>query len=382
MVHEQNRWPFLDFIRFSAALLVMFGHVRSLFFESIYKVEGAGVATKAFYVVSGVHHEAVILFFVVSGFLIGGRAWELIEQGRFDLGRYFLDRFSRIYLVLIPALVLIATIQALGLHSLADTRLFGVGPVEPIGVTGGWTWGQVPCHLASIQSVACASWGIDPPLWSLGFEWTFYFLAPLLFAISYAAFNAIARASALLILLCAIIAIVPPAGEFLWLLAIWFLGALSARTVKRTSLPVSLGVAGLALIVGAMVLSRTKSVPIMATDAAIALGLAVALASRPIAAWRFAKPIVQRGASCSFSLYVLHVPIGLLIGASLEKLGWPRELVGPGFASYSAFVITALGALAAAYVFARATEHHTAAFRNWLKRPLPSRSVTRLAAQQ
>jgi hypothetical protein len=56
----------------------MFGHVRGFFFESITKVEGAGPVTKAFYVLTGIHHEGVILFFVVSGFLIGGWVWDLM----------------------------------------------------------------------------------------------------------------------------------------------------------------------------------------------------------------------------------------------------------------------------------------------------------------
>jgi peptidoglycan/LPS O-acetylase OafA/YrhL len=372
---SENRWPFLDLVRFGAALLVMFGHVRGFFFESIAKVEDAGAATKAFYVLTGIHHEAVVLFFVVSGFLIGGRAWALIEQCRFDWTRYCLDRFSRIYLVLIPALVLIGIIDALGSHFFADTRLFGVRPLEPAGITAGWSWGQVPCHLASLQSLACAAWGIDPPLWSLAFEWVFYFLAPLTLAACYVRVHLAARLSAIAIVAAGLVAVLPDPTTFALYFAVWFLGAVSARTLARTSVPVPLGLAGLMLAAACMVLSRAKVTPIVMTDAGIAVGLALALASRPIACFRIAEAVVRRGAGFSYSLYVLHVPVALLIGATLETLGWPRGLAAPGAAAYSAFAITCALTLAAAWLFARATEDHTAAFRRWLKRPFEARAA-------
>jgi len=62
------------------------------------KMEGRepGFFTKLFYLVTGIHHEGVIIFFVISGFLIGGRAWGQIESGEFSWTRYFVERFTRI----------------------------------------------------------------------------------------------------------------------------------------------------------------------------------------------------------------------------------------------------------------------------------------------
>jgi peptidoglycan/LPS O-acetylase OafA/YrhL len=48
---------------------------------------------------------AVIVFFVISGFLIGGRAILNVESKRFGVIDYSVQRFSRIYTVLIPALI-------------------------------------------------------------------------------------------------------------------------------------------------------------------------------------------------------------------------------------------------------------------------------------
>ena len=116
-----------------------------------------------------------------------------------------------------------------------------------------------------------------------------------------------------------------------------------------------------------MVLSRTKSLPLAATDTGIAVGLALALASRPIAQLRVAEAWVQRGAAFSFSLYLLHVPLGLLIGAALERLGWSRDLAPPGMAAYSAFGLTVGLSMIAAWAFAALTEEKTPAARRFLK---------------
>ncbi|WP_375457868.1 acyltransferase family protein [uncultured Enterovirga sp.] len=168
-----ERWPFLDAVRLVAALLVVLGHLRSLFFRSITEVADPGLATKLFYLVTGVHREAMILFFVVSGFLIGGRAWQLLARGDFAIGRYVVARFSRIYVVLVPALGVTILIEAIGTGYLDQTRLFGLRPLELIPVTGGWGWTQLACHLASLQALACPVLGLNPPLWSLAYEWVF-----------------------------------------------------------------------------------------------------------------------------------------------------------------------------------------------------------------
>ena len=362
---NDKRWPFLDCVRFGAALLVMFGHFRGFYFESITKID-AGIATKIFYVLTGIHREAVILFFVVSGFLIGGRSWELIERRRFDVSRYFLDRFTRIYLVVFPALLFILAVNWIASGFLDDTRLFGVRPLEPAGISSGWTWSQVPCHLAALQGVFCAPWGANPPLWSLGYEWAFYFLAPLLLAAYFAPYRPFARICATAIVAAAAWVILPAPFYFLHLFVIWSLGAVSARILVRASLPAAIGILGLMLAAACMIASRAALLPLELIDAGIAIGTGAALACRKTMQIRFLEPVMRRGAAFSYSLYVLHIPVGLLIGALLETLGWPRDLSPPGIAPYSAFLVSVALTLLVAHGFARLTEDHTARLRGWL----------------
>src|SRR5215213_469044 len=117
-------WPFLDVLRLGAALLVLFGHTRGLIFVSFQDVAQAGLATKAFYFLTGIHREGVAIFFAVSGFLVGGGTWRAISAGRFNARSYFASRFARIYVVLLPALALSLLLDWIGRQYMIDTRFF------------------------------------------------------------------------------------------------------------------------------------------------------------------------------------------------------------------------------------------------------------------
>ena len=60
----------------------------------------------------------VLMFFAISGFLIGGGALEKTRAGDFSFSLYFINRFTRIYIVLLPALLLVWVMDVVGLKSL------------------------------------------------------------------------------------------------------------------------------------------------------------------------------------------------------------------------------------------------------------------------
>ncbi|MBV9975476.1 MAG: acyltransferase [Hyphomicrobiales bacterium] len=360
-------WPFLDLVRFGAALLVLFGHARGLYFESIVRVPDAGMGTRLFYLLTGIHYEGVMLFFVVSGFLVGGSAWRSIAARRFDARRYLTNRFSRIYLVLVPALVLVFAVELLGKHFLADTRFYAMRPLFPSEVADGWAWNQIPCHLAALQGAMCAPWGADPPLWSLGWEWVFYLIAPVLFGIWLLPLRPITRAIALACFGASLVSLFG-LGQWLMWFAIWLAGVGAAQLATRRDLPLTVGLAGLALCAAALLVSRTTLVPGVVADLGVGIGLAIAISCRKIASAEILKSVAARGAAFSYSLYLIHLPIGVFVGGLLERLGWPRTLVAPGLEAYTAFTLIVAVSLIAAYLFAQLTEKHTARFRRFLSR--------------
>jgi hypothetical protein len=89
------RFPARD----SSAPCAVFGHTRNWYFLNIGVVEQPGVLLKLFYFVTVLEKEAVVIFFVLSGFLIGGSLANSMQRGGFDLGRYLIARFVRIYIV-------------------------------------------------------------------------------------------------------------------------------------------------------------------------------------------------------------------------------------------------------------------------------------------
>ena len=97
----------LDLMRGGAAILVMLGHLRNLFLVSPAEVVStAGVLVKFVYLISGFSHFAVMIFFALSGFLVGGSVIRGRMEGKWSWSAYFAMRLTRLWIVLIPALLL------------------------------------------------------------------------------------------------------------------------------------------------------------------------------------------------------------------------------------------------------------------------------------
>jgi peptidoglycan/LPS O-acetylase OafA/YrhL len=360
-------WPFLDLIRFSAALLVLLGHARALVLVGFAGVEHPNPLVRLIYLVSGLQHEGVVMFFIVSGFLVGGSVWRLIAQARFDLGTYLINRFARIYLVFLPALLLALLLDMIGREFLADGRFYGVRPLIPPNIFDDWWWTQIPCHLVALQGLLCLPWGVNPPLWSLGYEWGLYLIAPAIFGALL-----IAMPPARRLLSCTAVAIVFLAlalwnPDWPFWFSLWMLGAIVRRVFVASPVGLPAGIAGLVIGVASLVLSRAALVPSLATDAGLAGGIALAFTCPTVMQWTARLRAVARGAGFSYSLYAIHLPLCIFVGALLERFaGWPHVLVQPNLRGFMAFGIMVISALVAARAFAFLTEDRTAAVREWL----------------
>src|SRR6266851_431381 len=105
----------LDLLRGIAAFLVLTGHLRAYIFQSYGEVTHTGLLVKVFYLVTGLGHHAVIIFFALSGFLVGGKAFADIFSHRFSWSRYLLRRLTRLWIVIVPALLLTLLLDNIGL---------------------------------------------------------------------------------------------------------------------------------------------------------------------------------------------------------------------------------------------------------------------------
>lgn len=159
MNKSTERFYWLDLLRFLAALMVVIAHTRGTVFVE-YGALAIGEKTPiitAAYAFTRIANEAVVLFFVLSGFLVGGRALGRILAGSFRPTDYAVDRSVRILLPLIPALILTTVV-----------RLIIDGYFNPAHFFG---------NLFSLQGVFFPVFGGNGPLWSLSYEVWFYVLA-------------------------------------------------------------------------------------------------------------------------------------------------------------------------------------------------------------
>lgn len=71
---QKTYYYWLDLVRFIAAFLVLICHFRGAFFQEYTLLLGQqqNIVTFIFYSITRLGAEAVLIFFVLSGFLVGG----------------------------------------------------------------------------------------------------------------------------------------------------------------------------------------------------------------------------------------------------------------------------------------------------------------------
>jgi len=105
----------LNTSRWFAALLVLICHARHIVMVDFKDVQDKDLLAKGFYFVTSLGHEAVVLFFIVSGLLVGALTldkWRTYSAP--GMADYFVHRLSRIYIVLIPALLVGSALDYIG----------------------------------------------------------------------------------------------------------------------------------------------------------------------------------------------------------------------------------------------------------------------------
>lgn len=169
MKHNEQ-YVALDLLRGMAALAVCAGHLRNFMFVDFRDLVLPGAMERVFYFATSVGHSAVIVFFVLSGYFVGGSVWRLASRGQFDWWDYLLARLTRLWVVLLPALVFTLLFDALGAS---------VAPGSGVA-----KWDQsLPTFLGNalfLQTIAVPVFGSNGPLWSLANEFWYYIAFPFL----------------------------------------------------------------------------------------------------------------------------------------------------------------------------------------------------------
>lgn len=343
----------LDLMRGLAAFLVVLAHVRGTTFVEYGALPPSeqGIAAALFYAVTRIGLPAVLVFFVLSGYLVGGQVVTRVRAGSFRLGDYCADRASRILLPLIPACLLTAAITIFFFHSSIPAP-------------------QLLLNMVGLNEVLVPTLNFNAPLWTLAYEIWFYVLMGALAAMATNASPAVKWVAAIVVGLSLLVFSVIEARYFLY----WLLGAAATFIVggRAVRWPAAIGtlllLAGIAfeqLASGSRAIAQAPMVPSGVAEAMICLGLFALLpiccteAANRRLAWLRRPAAVFSG--FSFSLYLFHYPINMALASVLPK---HSSLGLDAFASYGMRVLILL---LACYLLYRCFERQTPVVRRFLR---------------
>ncbi len=366
-----NHWPLLDFLRAAAALLVVFAHSRALNFLYLEVADQEGVFLKLFYFITGLGHQAVVIFFVLSGFLIGGSLADSLQRGSFDLMRYLIARFVRIFIVYLPALAITQGVFLFGRLLLSNP---GDGPLSEHQQLDFGGVSQAVCFLSGLQGFSCPAWEQNPALWSLGYEWALYLFAPAIIQLIVWKASPGLRLMALALVCATALTVCHYPSEAVFWFGVWFLGTGSYRLMRAQVVPLPAGLLGVGLIVAGMAVRHLKAAGEWETDSMIAAGAALAVACHRLAVVPFAPRFFGWAAGFSYTLYAIHLPLVFLIVSIFQNIGFPRDKIPPSPLAFMEFGVTIAICVLTAFLVSLVTERKTGQVRAAMMRMCPPRT--------
>ena len=338
----------------------------------------AGLVNRGLYLVTSLGHQAVMVFFVLSGYLVGGIVLRQSGQGKFSVRSYSADRLSRLWTVLIPALCFTWVVDNL------------VAVIDPSVAQGTYRemWASGPSagapsstdqitflgNVLFLQTIAVPTYGLNYPLWSLANEFWYYVVFPAT-VVGLAAVGRRAQPGRVGVTvvgcLVATFALLLMTPEIRWGLVVWLIGAASYELGRRVSanrigplwfsLPVFLAV----LLFSASPLAGI--LPDVMMDLLLGLSFAWVLLSAVRQAPRRQSNIGGRLsgglAKVSYTLYVFHFPLVVLIAVSFFGGNQLQPTVGSWTVYLAALLLIVVACWLVWYMFERQTPSVRGAFR-------------------
>ena len=305
----------------------------------------------------------------MSGFLIGGSV--LTAMKRWTWKRYLVNRLCRLYLVLLPTLVLTAVLDYIAYRQPGGHVYFDlpIASFNTQALAGRHSLSVFLGNAFFLQTILVPTFGSDSPLWSLANEFWYYILFPALVLAAYSPDNVKRRLMSFLMALL-MLALLPAgivAGFLIWLMGVaihvlptlnigrglrWGLHAVSAGTFFAT-----------------LMLSRGQRIPADWSDPGVGFAFAlwlyclVKIKTSPPAISPLYEWWARLFSKCSYSLYAVHFPMVLLIRTSLGNSRWDPNLRNLALGSGICIAVFLFG-----LVFSRLTEAHNDTMRARLLR--------------
>lgn len=316
--------------------------------------------------------QAVIGFFVMSGFLIGGQVLARIDSDKPFLRDYFIHRVVRIYMVLLPATALTVIFDFIG------RKLFPASHIAYQMFEGHYDLRYLFSNLLNVQGILAKHYGTNGPLWSVGYEFWYYILFPLLLAPMIATLG---RSQALICAILGLFLIFAVTLRQLWFpfgLFLWLLGALVFllnRPLVSSPRKAFYQFFTIGFLVGCVfsidVIKAHPWVQYLA-DTFTALAFANLLLTIRFTKnlhWKFLDWHGHKTlADFSFTLYAIHNPTLMLLRAVTTAIlgpDWSAEILSQ--TQWAALALSMSMTIALAYALSRFTEGQVGAARQYVK---------------
>ncbi len=367
----------LDALRGVAAILVLFGHLRNIFFVDYHEILHSNFLVSAIYFLTSLGHQSVVVFFVLSGFLISSNVLNMVRSEKWTWGKYLVNRSARLLIVLVPALVLCAALDGIGISIFGTKSIYGG---ESLGASSvdfrAIDRSNIHTFIGNalfLQGIAVKSFGSDSPLWSLSYEFWYYLLFPLLLLSFYPSQKTVF--SRIKTLIMAGLIAYGIGSEILSYFSIWLIGTslllLPPLQSWDAAKQYKLGLSGVCLSILPLVLFayRMKVIPsgsVFQDDLVTGLACGVfiygLLQDRRLKTKGPYSNICHFLANFSYTLYLVHMPLLFL----LRQCFLTSERWQPDMLHFLLSVLIAASVIFFAQIVARLTEYRTDALRKAL----------------
>ena len=349
MQHTQSKYDFIDVVRTLAAFAVVISHVQQIVID---RPLSAGIVNRVLSLATTQGENAVVVFFVISGFWIVRSVTKSVDA--FSWGDYLLARLTRLWIVLLPALIVGGAIDLIGDRFFPSPLYHGIQGAVSITRPVSQSLGPVTFlgNVIFLQGWLVKTFGSNGALWSLTCEFWYYVYFPALWL----AWKS--KKIYLILPVLALLAVIPG----LHLFGVWLLGGIVYYFSEKRALGFKISgrhVVGSLFIFGiclgvANLLDDYKIVANMMVGVSFAFSLYCALAAK-LNVVKPLIPVAQFGASSSYSLYAVHFPLIIFVLNFIV----PSHRLAASWSSW--LLVFSVAALAGVYgyVFSGMTEVNT-----------------------
>lgn len=378
-MQTSSRNTLLDAIRAASALIVMVGHLRNAMLPDFQDLQNPSGFDRVFYLFSGMGHQAVLVFFVLSGYLVGGAA--LGQRVQFSVANYGVARLSRLWTTLIPALVLTWIADQVLLSNLP---FFFQSPAAanwhsaPVPDTYSATLGTALANAFFLQTIVSSTFGTNGPLWSLANEAWYYAMFPLLMLSVWP--DKAKRPATIIRLACATAVLiwcwwVPVSMALLFIP--WLLGvAIHQIRASQWLRSKWFGALSACSVVVLLIACRLQKIPELIPnlpDLCLGIGVFFVLLFIHQRQLDLKLPRLRRASiflsEISFSLYVIHMPLVFLMGGLLLD----GQKIQHRWWGYGSLLAGSAAMVLAAWAFWSVFERNTPKVKAWMLHALQPR---------